>query len=127
MMFSVLTLYESFNYVEGVIWLFVAVCLLFVFRPSGSRQKVAIVMASFAFLLFGLTDFLEAPLDGVLPWWLWVMKIGCGALILGSRFTYIGWHQFRVTDRYFQFGVFCLVSVICILIAPHFIQWIHTR
>ncbi|MEP3213037.1 MAG: hypothetical protein ABJQ29_07590 [Luteolibacter sp.] len=72
--------------------------------------------ASFGFLLFGISDFLEASTYGDMPPWLWAMKMGCAAWLLACRFSYIGWRNFRFTDRYFLFALFCLAASIAVIL-----------
>jgi hypothetical protein len=109
-------LYVIFNRLEGVAWVAVAIGLPFYIRPATTRQKLSVLAASFGFILFGITDFLEAPLRGQLPAWLWIFKISCATLILSCRFSYIGWSRFRLTDRYFLFGVGCLIASLAVIL-----------
>jgi hypothetical protein len=63
-----LSLYERFNYAECAAWLIVAVALL-AWLWKGPVQKRGILFpASRTILAFGVSDFLEAPTDGQLPW-----------------------------------------------------------
>jgi hypothetical protein len=100
---------------EGATWIAVAIGLLFFVRPVTRRQKWSTFAASFGFGLFGITDFLEAPLQGQLPAWLWVFKIVSAAWILACRFWYVGWDRFRFTDRYFLFGLGGLLAALAVL------------
>jgi hypothetical protein len=63
-------IYEVFNRIEGFVWFGIAVALPFFVRRQTKRQNFAVFLASFGFVLFGMTDFLEAPLRGQLPRWL---------------------------------------------------------
>ena len=108
-------IYVIFNRLEGIAWVAIAIGLPFVVRPITRRQKWSTLAASIGFVLFGLTDFLEAPLRGQLPGWLWMMKIFCAALILSCRFSYIGWNRFHFTDRYFLFGLSCLTATLAVI------------
>ena len=108
-------IYVLFNRLEGAAWMAVAIGLPFVVRPRTRRQKWSTGAASFGFVLFGITDFLEVPLQGQLPAWLWVFKIGCAAFILSCRFSHLGWNRFRLTDRYFLFGLGCLVATLGVI------------
>jgi len=108
-------LYVTFNRLEGAAWIAVAIGLPFSIRPSTNRQKLSVLAASFGFALFGITDFLEAPLRGQLPAWLWTFKILCAAWILSCRFFYVGWNHFRLTDRYFLFGIACLIASLAVI------------
>ncbi len=116
-----LIIYEIFNRIEGVAWWAVAIALPFLVPHSTARQKLSIFAASFGFFLFGISDFIEAPFRGQLPWWLWVYKIACAAFILGCRFHYVGWRRFRLRDRYFLFGVFCLTATFGVIVLQHYL------
>lgn len=115
-----LTLYETFNYAEGVVWWMFAVGVQLLIPSRDRKQKLALGLASVGFVLFGLSDFLEAPRAGMLPWWLWGLKVVSAAMILASRYHYIGWKQFRMTDRFFLFGLFCLICVVAIIWMQNF-------
>lgn len=111
-----ITIYENFNYVEGVIWFLVALGLPFFIKPRTRDKQLAIGIASLGFIAFGISDFLEAAHHGEIPLGLLAFKIVCGAVILSGRFTYVGWKKFRLTDRYFLFGLFCMLAVIGIIV-----------
>ena len=80
-------IYEIFNRLEGAVWFGLAIGLPFYLRPRSKRQRYSVAAASLGFILFGISDFLEAPLRGQLPIWLWIYKIACAALILSCRFS----------------------------------------
>ncbi len=61
-------------------------------------------------MLFGISDFIEAPYHGNLPIWLWTFKILCATVIFSSRFWYVAWNKFTLTDRFVRFGIFCMVA-----------------
>lgn len=103
-------IYEIFNKIEGVLWLIIALALPFFVRAASLRQRLSLAAASVGFILFGISDFLEAPLQGQLPAWLWAYKIFCAAWILSCRFFYLGWDRFRFNDRYVVFGLCCLLA-----------------
>lgn len=69
------------------------------------------MLATAAFVAFGVTDLLEIGHGGVIPLWLWAFKIACGCGILAARYTWHGWNTFRWRDREFLFGIGCLVAV----------------
>jgi len=117
-----MNLYTDFNNVEGAIWIVAALALPFLAKLSTTGKKLAVATSSLGFLAFGATDFLEASLTGVVPWWLWALKIVSGATILCGRFAYMGWKQFKFTDRYFLFGLFCLISVSAIMVIQLYFQ-----
>jgi hypothetical protein len=103
-------IYETFNKLEGVLWFAIALALPFSIRPRTLRQILSIAAAALGFILFGISDFLEAPLQGQLPAWLWIYKIACAAFILSCRFSYIGWQNFHLSDRYVLVALFCLLA-----------------
>jgi|TARA_B110000037_G_scaffold46432_1_gene56867 hypothetical protein len=100
--------FEIFNKVEAFIWFGAAFVLPFLFKAGSRKQRRALIGASFGFFLFGITDLLEAPTHGQVPVWLWGLKVASAAFLLTCRFTYIGWRNFRITDRWFVFAVICL-------------------
>ncbi len=102
--------YEVFNRVEGILWFLVAVAIHFAFKANSASQKWSLIAASLGFVLFGVSDFLEAPLHGQLPAWLWAWKILCATFILSCRYQFIGWRKFRLKDPYLLFGFFCLTA-----------------
>lgn len=104
-------IYKAFNYAEGFIWIAVAIVLPFLFKLPTKKKKWGIGIASIGFVLFGISDLLEASIDGEIPVYLLVYKILCGAIILSGRYTYMGWKKFSPRDRYFLFGLFCLIAV----------------
>ncbi len=112
-------IYEIFNRLEGAVWFGLAIGLSFYLRPRSKRQRYSVAAASLGFILFGISDFLEAPLRGQLPIWLWIYKIACAALILSCRFFYVGWHRFRLSDRYVLFALFCLIASIAVIYLQH--------
>ncbi len=105
-----LLIYEIFNKVEGIIWVIIALSLPFFVRAISARQRFSIAAASVGFTLFGVSDFIEAPLRGQRPSWLWAFKIPCAAWILSCRFFYLGWDRFRFNDRYVILGLECLLA-----------------
>lgn len=109
------SIYKVFNYAEGVIWIGVAVAVPLVFKMTTKNRKWGIVIASLGFVLFGVSDLLEATSQGDVPIALLLYKIACGGIILSGRFTYLGWKKFNPRDRYFLFGLFCLVAVSAII------------
>jgi len=111
------TVIENFNRVEALAWFGTAFALPFIIRPQSQKQGVSVIAACFGFVLFGVTDLLEAETGGDMPAWLWASKIACAAFLLGCRFHFIGWKNFKFTDRWFLFGVFCLgISVALIVL-----------
>ena len=53
--------------------------------PVTSRpQGASVTTAALAFVLFGLSDVLEVGTCGILPGWLWGLKVACGGIILAA-------------------------------------------
>lgn len=102
------TIIAHFNRAEALVWFVVAACLPFVVGSASRRQRMGVFAAGFGFVLFGITDLLEAGMVGDVPAWLWASKITCGAFLLSCRIFYIGWENFRFNDRWLLFGLFCL-------------------
>lgn len=117
-----ITLYKTFNYVEGVVWLLVALGLPFFIRPQDSEKKLGIAIASLGFVAFAISDFLEVAQQGEITVGLLIFKILCGAVILSGRFTYIGWKKFSFKDGYFLFGLFCLIAVTGIILVRFYFE-----
>ena len=107
--------YDIFNQIEGVVWIAVAVGIFYVVKPTSTNQYLARATASIGFILFGVTDFIEASYHGNLPSWLWTAKILCACHILACRFWYIGWHRFTLKDRYVRFGIFCMIATVGVI------------
>jgi hypothetical protein len=114
-------IYKNFNYAEGIIWLVVALAIPFLFPRISNNQKLGIGIASLGFIAFGISDLIEASVQNEIPTWLLAYKIFCGAMMLSGRYTYIGWNKFSIKDRYFLFGLFCLIAVIGIIASRSFI------
>ena len=101
----------NFNHVEAVLWLGVAVFLVTRVKPVHRRQRWALWAAAATFVVFGVSDWLEAGHSGTVPLWLYAVKIACGASIFACRFTWLGWRTWHWRHREFLFGVFCLAAV----------------
>lgn len=112
-------IYEWFNRVEGIAWFAIAVALPFVIKTVSGRQKITVLAASLAFVLFGISDFLEAPTHGRLPLWLWAYKIGCAVFILGCRYNFVGWNKMCWNDRYSIFGMSCFAASLGAIVLQH--------
>jgi hypothetical protein len=113
---SPMTWYQTFNTTEALLWGIVA-CVILLRTPCESRQqRVAVTMAFLAFLAFGVSDMFEALHTSGIPGWLWGMKIACGAAILASRYTWLGWERFSCRDREFLFGVFLLAATVGVIV-----------
>ena len=103
--------YNSFNAVEAVLWGVVAIVIPLRVPCATWQQRCGVILASCAFLLFGITDLLEINKEGFIPLWLWGLKIACGMGILSSRYLWLGWNKFSWRDREVVFGLACLLSV----------------
>lgn len=111
-----MSFYSLFNNIEGVLWLIVAAIIAICTSCNTSQQKAAVILATVAFVLFGLTDFIEAHYEARVPLWLYAWKIACGCAIFTSRYTWLGWARFRWTDREFLFAIACLIAIIAIMV-----------
>lgn len=114
--------YEIFNYLEGGIWLVVAVVLPFRYSSDSKSRKMGLLIAAVGFVAFGISDFLEATRQAEIPLWLWGMKVFCGMMLLIGRYTYLGWKSFAVSDRFFRLGVILLVMVVALIFLQAYIN-----
>lgn len=113
--------YQWFNRLEAVIWFSIAIALPFFIKSSTPRQHLAIRFASLGFILFGISDLIEANSLGKTPLWLWTYKISCAAFILACRYIHIGWNRCRLNDRYLLFGLLCLAASIAAIYFQFFL------
>lgn len=104
--------YEAFNYLECVAWLAIAIALPLWFRRCPADKRGVIFRASFTFVVFAVSDYLEAPTHGRLPWWLWAWKLLCAAYLLRCRYEYLGRDRFRWFDRTNLLAFACFVAVL---------------
>jgi len=111
-----MSFYSLFNNIEGILWLFVAATIAIRTPRNNSQQKAAVVLAVVAFVLFGLTDFIEAHYEARVPLWLYAWKIACGSAIFTSRYTWLGWTRFHWTDREFLFAIACMIAIFAIMV-----------
>jgi len=100
--------FEIFNKLEAFIWFGVAALIPFLIKSGSRKQTLSKIGASFGFVLFGITDLLEASTHGQVPVWLWILKIASAAFLLACRSSYLGWRNFRLTDRWVVFAILCL-------------------
>jgi hypothetical protein len=110
------TIIGHFNRAEALVWFLVALGLPFVVPSILRRQRLCVLAAGFGFVLFGVTDLLEAERTGAIPAWLWASKIACGVFLLSCRILYVGWENFRFNDRWLLFGVFCLAATLALIL-----------
>lgn len=109
------SVYETFNYVESASWVIIAIVLPFWFRHCPGRKRPVIFRASFTLVLFGISDYLEAPRHGNIPPWLWAWKILCGAYLLWCRYDYLGKEHFRWRDRTNVLALVCFFTVLLVM------------
>ena len=114
--------YELFNYLEGGIWIVVAVALPFRFSFDSKPRKIGLLISAVGFVVFGVSDFLEATRQAAIPLWLWGLKVVSGIMILCGRYTYIGWRKFSVADRFFRLGAILLVMVVALILLQSYIN-----
>lgn len=104
--------YQTFNWIEGIVWIVIAAGIHWAVPVMNQRQRLWLGMASVGFVLFGISDFLEAGYRAGYPLWLWLWKIVVGTFLFVCRFGYLGWDRFRWNDRYVVFGVCLLVAAL---------------
>ncbi len=69
------------NQIEGVFWIVIAAAVLVAGIRAGGRMRTLAVVAAVLFVLFGVSDFIEATTGAWWrPWWLLVWK---GLCLLG--------------------------------------------
>jgi hypothetical protein len=110
------TLIGYFNRAEAAVWFLVALGLPLVVKSKSRKQRVGVLAGSCGFVLFGVTDLLEAERTGAIPAWLWASKIICGVFLLSCRILYIGWENFRLKNRWLLFGLFCLSATVALIV-----------
>lgn len=120
--FDFYRVYEIFNRAEAVAWFAIALGLPFFVKADTPRKRVVIAIASLTFIAFGFTDLAEATTRGRMPPWLWIAKVACAAILLSCRYTYLGWHRFRITDRYLLFAIFCLLAMCAGVLTQRFVE-----
>ena len=73
------SLFVTANYVEAALWSIIGTC--FLLHAILKRGGATSIIASIAFLLFGISDVIETRTGAWWrPWWLLVMKGGCIAV-----------------------------------------------
>ena len=113
--------YETFNYFECAAWLIIAIVLPVWFRACPRDKRGVIARASLTFVVFGVSDYLEAPTHGRLPPWLWTWKLLCAGYLLKCRYDYIGTGRFRWLDRTNILAGACFLAVLfAIFLQYHF-------
>jgi hypothetical protein len=107
--------YELFNYFECGAWFAIAVGLHLRFRKHPADKRAVIARTCIALVVFGVSDYFEAPMHARLTWWLWGWKILCGAYLLKCRQDYLGWERFRWFDPA-NILAFCMLLTIAVVI-----------
>ena len=119
---ALLSTYEAFNYFECAAWLVIAIVLPFWFRACPPDKRGVIVRASFTFVVFAVSDYLEAPTHGRLPPWLWAWKLLCAASLLKCRYDYIGRERFRWLDRTNLLALACSFAVLLAMFLQYYFR-----
>jgi hypothetical protein len=105
------SVYEAFNYAEGIAWFLIAIILPFWFRSAPLEKRKIIMRASLILVVFGISDLVEAPTHARIPAWLWGWKVLCAIGLLKCRYDYIGKEHFRWLDRTHVLALACLGAV----------------
>jgi hypothetical protein len=116
------SVYEIFNYGECAAWLIIAVVLPVWFRRCPPEKRGVIWRASLTFVLFGVSDYLEAPTHGRLPWWLWAWKLACATYLLRCRYEFIGRERFRWLERTNVLALACFVAVLVAMFLQYYFR-----
>jgi hypothetical protein len=114
--------YEAFNYFECTAWITIAIVLPFWFRACPPEKRGVIARASITFVVFGVSDYLEAPTHGRLPWWLWTWKLTCAAYLLKCRYDFIGREKFRWRDRTNILALACFCAVLLAMFLQYYFR-----
>ena len=114
--------YEVFNYCECGAWLLIAVVLPFWFRACPPEKRGVILRASLTLVVFGISDYLEAPTHGRLPAWLWAWKLICAGYLLKCRYDYIGRERFRWRDRTNVLAFACFLAVLLAMFLQYYFR-----
>ena len=116
------SIYEAFNYFECAAWLVIALVLPFWFRACPADRRGVIIRASLTFVVFGISDYLEAPTQGRLPPWLWAWKIVCATYLLKCRYDYLGKERFRWFDRTNILALACFAAVLLAMFLQYYFR-----
>ena len=74
-----MTVYNLFNIIEGLVW---SGCAIFLWKCDKDKAPRHIrFFVPTAFLLFGISDFIECLVAPPLPWALWWMKLITGTVL----------------------------------------------
>ncbi len=86
---------QIFNLCEAGLWSVIAVVLAIrAVRVRGPLRRTLLLLAA-TFFVFGISDLIEAKTGAWWqPWWLAVLKVGCG-IVLGLGF----WRYFIIQKR----------------------------
>ena len=114
--------YEAFNYFECAAWIAIAIALPIWFRECPAGKRGVIARASVTLVVFGVSDYFEAPTHAHLPPWLWAWKILCAAYLLKCRYDYIGRERFRWLDRTNFLALCCFATVVLIMFLQYYFR-----
>ena len=89
------------NYAEAVLWGVVGIAFLVAaVIPRNRSNRAACLIAAAAFLLFGVSDVVEASTGAWWrPWWLLVWKGGCIAIFAALLWRYVRKQRGCVVSR----------------------------
>lgn len=90
--------YRWFNNFEGAIWIGIALYILWRLPRHVAEHRAVLIVAACTFVLFGITDFIEAPIRGGMPLWLWAVKGVLLGILIACRLVY------RRTERRLEMG-----------------------
>jgi hypothetical protein len=80
-MLAISSFFRDSNYVECALWMAIGVYFAIAARKPSTRLRCLI--AGVAFVLFGISDYVEAQTGAWWrPWWLLVWKGGCLVVVL---------------------------------------------
>jgi hypothetical protein len=98
------------------------VVLPFWFRARPPEKRRVITRASITFIAFAVSDYLEAPMHGRLPVWLWAWKLLCVTHLLKCRYDFIGRENFRWRDRTNILALVCFVAVLLAVFLQYYFR-----
>ena len=110
--------YRVFNYAECAAWISIGLFLIFRYRAFKPDRLLWIRIAIPTFVLFGISDYVEAGEYGHVPYWLWCWKIICGAVLVRCRYGYIGIDRTKFLDSYSVAATLLLIAVLLLAFFP---------
>ena len=93
-------IYRVFNYSECVFWILIGSCFMWKYQTFREDRRIWIKLLVPTLFLFGISDYFEATCYGYLPYWLWILKLGCGALLVVCRYGYVGINRAKFFDSF---------------------------